>query len=132
VAQAAREELELSRLFFIPLRNHLSNRSQTHRPNEQLCASCAWHLPENLCESTNRKSPARISYTIDTARDYHRRFQGAEIFYLIWRGQCRPTPQVRESAELAPPAAFVVIPGPARLEVPIPAPFRGRMLKGSR
>lgn len=132
VAQAAREELGLTRLFFIPAaQSPFKPDRKPTAPNERLrllrlaLAGKAW------CEVDDQEiKRGGISYTVDTARDYHRRFQDAELFYLIGADNIGHLPKWRESAELARLLEFVVIPRPGQADVPFPAPFRGRMLKG--
>jgi nicotinate-nucleotide adenylyltransferase len=132
VAQAAREELDLSRLFFIP-----AAQSPFKPDRKSTAASDRLRLlrlalaGKTWCEVDEQEvNRGGISYTIDTARDYHCRFHGAEIFYLIGADNVAQLPKWRESAELARFLQFVVIRRPGESEVPIPAPFRGRMLKG--
>ena len=71
-----------------------------------------------------------ISYSVDTLRDYARRFPQAELFYLIGADHVANLPKWRDAAELAHLAEFVVIPRPGEPAVTFPPPFRGRMLKG--
>jgi nicotinate-nucleotide adenylyltransferase len=71
-----------------------------------------------------------ISYTVDTLREYARRFPGAELFYLIGADNAAKLPEWRQPDELARLAEFVVVPRPGQAETAFPAPFRGRMLKG--
>jgi len=132
VAQAAREELDLSRLFFIPAAQSpfKPDRKPTD-PNERLRLLRLALAGKTWCEVDEQEiKRGGISYTIDTARDYHRRFQNAQIFYLIGADNVAHLPKWRDSAELARLLEFVVIPRPGQTDVPFPAPFRGRMLKG--
>jgi nicotinate-nucleotide adenylyltransferase len=132
VAQAAREELELSRLFFIPAaQSPFKPDRKPTAPNERSRLLCLALAGKSWCEIDDQEiNRGGISYSIDTARDYDRRFQGAEIFYLIGADNVSQLPKWRESAELARLLQFVVIPRPGQTDVPFPAPFRGRMLKG--
>ena len=79
------------------------------------------------------------SYTVETVRDYARRFAGAQLFYLIGADHAAQLPKWRQAEELAQLAEFVVIPRPGLgVEAPglegtgglLPAPFRGRKLAG--
>jgi nicotinate-nucleotide adenylyltransferase len=70
------------------------------------------------------------SYTVDTVRDYLRRFPGAELFYLIGADHVLTLPAWREGETLAGLVQFVVIPRPGQTAAPLPAPFRGRELGG--
>ena len=71
-----------------------------------------------------------MSYTIDTVRDYRRRFPDARLFWLIGADHVAKLPLWREAEELAASVEFLVIPRPGEPSVPFPAPFRGEMLKG--
>ena len=73
---------------------------------------------------------AGVSYTVDTLRDYSTRFNGVQIFYLIGADNVPLLPQWREAGELARLAEFIVIPRPGETFAPLPAPFRGRSLRG--
>jgi nicotinate-nucleotide adenylyltransferase len=132
VAQAVREELELSRLFFIPA------AQSPFKPDRQptsaevrlrllrlALAGKAW------CEIDGQEvRRGGISYSIDTVRDYAKRFPSGQLFYLIGADQVPKLPQWREAAALAALAEFVVITRPGEPDAPLPAPFRGRMLAG--
>jgi len=71
-----------------------------------------------------------VSYTIDTVRDYSRRFPEVELFYLIGADNVSQLPKWREAGELARLAEFVAIPRPGQAVTPFPTPFRGRTLVG--
>jgi nicotinate-nucleotide adenylyltransferase len=71
-----------------------------------------------------------ISYTVDTLRDYAKRFPAAELYYLIGADNAAKLNEWREPAELARLAEFVAIPRPGGVAPVFPAPFRGRTLKG--
>jgi nicotinate-nucleotide adenylyltransferase len=71
-----------------------------------------------------------VSYTVDTLRDYSRRFPQARLFYLIGVDNVANLPQWREANELARLAEFVAIPRPGETPNIFPAPFKGRILKG--
>ena len=132
VAQAAREELGLDRLFFIPAaqspfkpENHAAAGSERLRLLRLALAGQPW------CEVDEQEvERGGVSYTVDTVRDYSRIFPGAEIFYLIGADNVAKLPLWREASELARLAEFVVIPRPGQAEVLFPAPFRGRWLTG--
>jgi len=132
VAQAAREELQLSRLFFIPAaQSPFKPDRKPTAPNERLRLLRLALAGKTWCEIDEQEiNRGGTSYTIGTARDYYRRFQGAEIFYLVGADNVAQLPKWRESGELARLLQFVVIPRPGETDVQFPAPFRGRMLKG--
>ena len=71
-----------------------------------------------------------VSYTVDTLRDYARRFPTAEIYYLIGADNAAKLNEWREPGELATLAEFVAVPRPGGKTAVFPPPFRGRMLKG--
>jgi nicotinate-nucleotide adenylyltransferase len=132
VAQAAREELDLSRLFFIPAaQSPFKADSKPSSPIERLRLLRLALMGKDWCEIDDQEiRRGGISYTVDTVRDYHRRFPEAQIFYLIGADHVLKLPQWREFAELAGLAEFVVIPRPGELHAAFPAPFRGRTLSG--
>jgi len=132
VAQAAREELGLERLFFIPA---------AQSPFKPGCLPTAGADRVRLlrlalagktwCELDEQElHRGGVSYTIDTLRDYHRRFPDAEIYYLIGGDHVEKLRSWRDADELARVAEFVVVPRPGQAEIPFPKPFRGRTLKG--
>ena len=132
VAQAAREELALEQLFFIPAaQSPFKPDAQPAPARERLrllrlaLASKAW------CEIDDQEiSRGGVSYTIDTVRDYARRFPEARVCYLIGADHLPQLPQWRAAQELANLVEFVVIPRPGEASAPFPAPFRGRWLAG--
>jgi nicotinate-nucleotide adenylyltransferase len=67
---------------------------------------------------------------VDTLRDYAKRFNAVELFYLIGADNVTKLKDWREPAELARLAEFVVIPRPGGVATQFPPPFRGRMLRG--
>jgi nicotinate-nucleotide adenylyltransferase len=71
-----------------------------------------------------------VSYTIDTLRDYAKRFPNAQLFCLIGADNAAKLNEWREAGELARLAEFVAIPRPSGAAANFPPPFRGRMLKG--
>lgn len=132
VAQAAVEELGLTRLFFI-----LAAQSPFKPENEPAPAAARLQLlrlalaGKANCEVDEQEiQRGGTSYTIDTLRDNARRFPGAELYYLIGADNVAKLPLWREANELARLAEFVVIPRPGDVAQPFPAPFRGRTLSG--
>ncbi len=132
VAQAAREELELDRLFFIPAaQSPFKPERQPTAAKERLrllrlaLAGWAW------CE-VDRQEIGRggVSFTIETVREYARRFPQAQLFYLIGADHVAQLPKWREAGALAGLAQFAVIPRPGQAEAALPPPFRGRLLGG--
>ena len=132
VAQAVIEELGLDRLFFIP-----AAQSPFKPETEPAAASSRLQLlrlalaGKTNCEIDEQEiRRGGVSYTIETLRDYARRFPKAELFYLIGADNVAKLREWREANELARLAQFVVIPRPGQASVNFPPPFRGRMLKG--
>jgi nicotinate-nucleotide adenylyltransferase len=132
VAQAAREELGLERLFFIPAaQSPFKPDQKPTAANERLRLLRLALAGKTWCEVDEQEiKRGGISYTIDTVRDYARHSQGAAIFYLIGADNVAQLPKWREAADLARLIEFVVIPRPGQTDIPVPSPFRGRMLKG--
>jgi nicotinate-nucleotide adenylyltransferase len=132
VAQAAREELALDRLFFIPAaQSPFKPDTKPISGAERLrllrlaLAGQAW------CEVDDQElRRGGVSYTIDTVRDYTHQFPAAKIFYLIGADNVLKLPGWREAEELARLAEFVVVPRPGQADIPFPKPFRGWTLKG--
>lgn len=131
-AQAAIEELGLHRLFFIP-----AAQSPFKPENQPAPAAVRLQLLRlALAGKTNCEIDAQeirrggISYTVDTLRDYARRYSGAELFYLVGADNVPKLNEWREPAELARLAEFVAIPRPGGAAPIFPPPFRGRLLRG--
>jgi nicotinate-nucleotide adenylyltransferase len=133
VAQAALEELALDRLFFIPAARSPFKTDQPPAPCELRLAlvrlALAGRTNCEVDESELRRGGT--SFTIDTVRDYARRFPNAKLFYLIGADNVANLPKWRNPEELAALAEFIVIPRPGELPVPLPPPFRGQYLKGT-
>jgi nicotinate-nucleotide adenylyltransferase len=132
VALAAFEELGLDRLFFIPaaqspFKPEIKPTAASSRL-QLLRLALAGKTDCEVDEQEIRRDG--ISYTIETLRDYARRFPKAELFHLIGADHVAKLPEWREANELARLAQFVVIPRPGQAPVNFPPPFRGRMLKG--
>lgn len=132
VAQAALEELVLDRLFFIP-----AAQSPFKPENQPAPAPIRLQLlrlalaGKTHCEIDEQElRRGGVSYTIETLRDYTRRFSGAELFYLIGADNAAKLNEWREADELARLVEFVAIPRPGGAAAIFPPPFRGRTLKG--
>jgi nicotinate-nucleotide adenylyltransferase len=132
VAQAAREELDLARLFFIPAAQSPFKPDLEPIPAVERLRLLRLALAgRGWCEIDDQElRRGGTSYTIDTVRDYAGRFPGAQFFYLIGADHISKLAQWREADELARLAEFVAIPRPGQEPVAFPAPFRGRTLSG--
>jgi nicotinate-nucleotide adenylyltransferase len=131
-AQAAREELALTRLFFIPAaQSPFKPEHQLNPPSQRLCLLRLALAGQPWCEVDQQEiQRGGISYTIETVLDYARRFPEARRFYLIGADHVGQLPKWRLAEELARLAEFVVIPRPGLPAAPLPAPFSGRALAG--
>jgi nicotinate-nucleotide adenylyltransferase len=132
VAQAACEEIALERLFFI-----LAAQSPFKPASEPAPAALRLRMlrlaltGKQNCEIDNQEiQRGGVSFTIDTVRDYMRRFPDCEIFYLIGADHVPTLPKWREADELARRVQFVVIPRPGETPAELPPPFRIRVLGG--
>ncbi len=132
VAQAAGEELALERLFFIP-----AAQSPFKPASQPATAALRWRMlrlalaGKPNCEIDAQETErGGISFTIDTVRDYTRRFPQSELFYLIGADHVPTLPKWREAEELAHLMQFVVIPRPGEIPATLPLPFRIQVLGG--
>jgi len=132
VAQAAFEELGLERLFFVPAAQSPFKQDSTPAPGPVRAQLLRLALAgRTWCEVDEQEiRRTGVSYTVDTLRDYAKRFPHAALFYLIGADNVTALLQWREAGELARLAEFVVIPRPGDLTAPLPPPFRGQTLRG--
>jgi nicotinate-nucleotide adenylyltransferase len=132
VAQAAREELDLVRLFFIPAAQSPFKPDTRPTPAQERLRLLRLALAgKTWCEIDGQEiKRGGVSYTIDTVRDYASRYPKAQLFYLIGADHLPQLPKWRTAEELARLVEFVVIPRPGQAAVPFPMPFRGRWLAG--
>lgn len=132
VAQAACEELNLTRLFFIPAAQSPFKPQSAPLPADErlrlLRLALAGHSSYEIDEQEARRGGT--SFTIDTVRDYTKRFPEAQLLYLIGADHVPTLPAWREAEELARLMEFVVIPRPGQRPTQFPPPFRGRELIG--
>ena len=132
VAQAAREEMALDRIFFIPAARspfkpdrHLSPDNVRLQMLRLALAGCTY------CDVDPQElARGGISYSIDTVRDYATRFTEAELFYLVGADHVGQLPKWRDATQLAAMVTFLVIPRPGEAPAAVPAPFRARSLQG--
>jgi nicotinate-nucleotide adenylyltransferase len=132
VAQAAREELDLARLVFIPAAQSPFKPESAPTPAPQrLQLLRLASAGKTWCQIDEQEiQRGGVSYTIDTVRDYASRFPQAQLLYLIGADHLPQLPKWRAAEELARLAEFVVIPRPGQAATPFPGPFRGHWLAG--
>jgi len=132
VAQAACEELGLSRLFFIPAAQSPFKPQSAPAPASErlrlLRLALVGHSQYEIDDQEVRRGGT--SFTIDTVRDFTKRFPRAELLYLIGADHVPTLPAWREAESLARLVEFVVIPRPGQRPAPLPQPFHGRELAG--
>lgn len=132
VAQAACEEAALDRLFFIPAaQSPFKPDSKLSPANERLrLLRLALAGRANYEIDVQEIRRGGVSYTIDTVRDYAKRFPNTGLFYLIGADHVPSLSKWREGDELARLVQFLVIPRPGEAEPALKSPFQGRALKG--
>jgi nicotinate-nucleotide adenylyltransferase len=127
VAQAAREELQLDRVFFVPAAQSPFKPDRKLAPDKIRAAMLRLALAEVDTQEIDRGG---ISYSIDTVTNFRSRFPDGEFFYLIGADHVAQLPKWRHSGELARMTTFVVIPRPGEAPAPAPAGFKLQWLKG--
>jgi nicotinate-nucleotide adenylyltransferase len=132
VAQAAREELGLDKVVFIPAAQSPFKPDHPPTPAEVRVRLLRLALQGLAWTELDLQEVQRsgISYTVDTLRTYAGRFPGDDLFYLIGADNASLLPKWRNAAELARLARFVVIPRPGADAPVLPEPFRGAALRG--
>lgn len=132
VAQAACEELELSRIFFIPAAQSPFKPGTTPAPIEQRLRLLRLALAGQTRYEIDLQEVERggVSYTIDTVRNYAKRFPETQLSYLIGTDHIPQLPKWRSAEELAQLAQFVVIPRPGEASALEQPPFQLQMLTG--
>jgi nicotinate-nucleotide adenylyltransferase len=132
VAQAAVEELGLDKLFFIPAAQSPFKPENKPAPDAIRLQLLRLALAgKTNCEIDEQEiQRGGVSYSIETLRDYAKRFPGAQLFYFVGADNAAKLNEWREPAELAKLAEFVAVPRPGESVVEFPKPFRGRILKG--
>ena len=132
VAQAACEELALTRLFFIPAAQSPFKPESNPAPVNQRLRLLRLALAGQSRYEIDPQEVKRggISYTIDTVRDYAARFPTAQLFYLIGADHIPQLAKWRLADELARLVEFVIIPRPGETAAVLESPFRQRTLTG--
>src|SRR5687767_4908144 len=132
VAQAAREEVQLDRVFFIPAAQSPFKPGRVLSPDGLRLKMLRLALAGlTYCEVDSQElSRGGVSYSIDTVRNYGASFPGAELFSLIGADHVAQLPKWREASELAHRVTFLVIPRPGEKSPEPAASFRVRHLAG--
>lgn len=132
VSEAAREELGLDRIVFIPAAQSPFKPESAPAPAATRVRLLRLALAGDTRAEIDLQEIERggTSYTIDTVQDYVRRHPSAKIHYLIGADHVGSLPKWREAATLAALVEFIVIPRPGEPSQPLPAPFRGQQLRG--
>jgi nicotinate-nucleotide adenylyltransferase len=132
VALAACEELNLSRLYFIPAAQSPFKPANTPAPAQErlklLHLALVGFTNYEVDDQEIRRGA--ISYSIDTVRVYAGKFGDAQLFYLIGADHIAQLPKWRESEQLTKMVEFVVIPRPGEVPAELPSPYRLRHLRG--
>jgi nicotinate-nucleotide adenylyltransferase len=132
VAQAAVEELELARLFFIPTARSPFKPDQGPAPAAIRLRLLRLALAGMSACEVDEQEVLRggISYTIDTVRRYAAAYPGASLHWVIGADHVASLTKWRNAEELASLVHLVVVPRPAAVAVTLPPPFRGTRLRG--
>jgi nicotinate-nucleotide adenylyltransferase len=132
VAQAAFEELSLSRLCFIPAAQSPFKPGMAPAPHPLRLAMLRLALAGQPRFAVDDQETRRggTSYSIDTVRDYQTRFPAASLHYLIGADHAATLPHWRDAAALADSVEFVVVPRPGQVVAVPGPPFRCRILGG--
>ncbi|HKQ37151.1 MAG TPA: nicotinate-nucleotide adenylyltransferase [Verrucomicrobiae bacterium] len=133
VAQAACEEFNLDRLFFVPAAQSPLKPERIPAPPEVRLRMLRLALVgepnyEVDDQEIRRGGP---SYTIDTVRAYRQLYPKASLFYIIGADHVPLLPKWRAADELAALVEFLVVPRPGDPPVAAKAPFRVQNLVGT-
>ena len=133
VAQAACEEFNLDRLFFIPAAQSPLKPEQVPAPAELRLRMLRLALAgETKCEVDDQEiRRGGPSYTIDTVGAYRQRYPKAALFYIIGADHVPLLPKWRAADELAGLVEFLVVPRPGDPPVSAKPPFRVQNLIGT-
>src|SRR5688572_8709763 len=132
VAQAAREELQLDRVFFVPAAQSPFKPDRQLAPGKMRAAMLRLALAGKIWAEVDTQEIDRggVSYSVDTVGNFQKRFPDGDFFYLIGADHVAQLPKWRRSGELGRMTSFVVIPRPGEAPVPAPAGFKLQWLKG--
>ena len=132
VAQAAREELQLDRVFFVPAAQSPFKPDRKLAPANIRATMLRLSLAGKTWAEVDTQEIDRggISYSVDTVSNFRERFPDGEFYYLIGADHVAQLPKWRHSGELARMTTFVVIPRPGETRVAAPAGFKLQWLNG--
>ena len=132
IARAAREELGLDKVIFIPAAQSPFKSNTVPAPAAQRLRLLRLALAGDTASEIDDLEIKRVgmSYTVETLRHYAKKFPGAQLFYLIGTDQAAHLAEWREPEELARLADFVVAPRPGEPPAALPAQFHGHVLRG--
>jgi nicotinate-nucleotide adenylyltransferase len=132
VATAAVEELQLDRLVFIPAGRSPFKPGLEPAPPERRAALLRQALAGRIRMEVDTLEIDRggVSYSIDTVREFRRRYPEAELFWLIGADHVAKLDEWRESATLAEAVTFLVTPRPGEPVVAPSGPWRLVQLRG--
>src|SRR4029078_1310989 len=132
VAQAALEELQLQRIFFVPGAPSPFKPEASPPPAgvrvRLLRLALTGYANYEIDDQEIQRGGA--SYTIDTVRSFASRFPGADMFYIIGADHVQQLPKWRGAPELARQVTFVVVPRPGSSAVGHQPTFRLHPLRG--
>jgi nicotinate-nucleotide adenylyltransferase len=132
MAQAAVEELGLSRLFFVPAAQSPFKPGAELAPAEERLRLLRLALVGKTQYAIDAQEIVRggTSYSIDTVRNYAAQFPGARLWYVIGSDHAGLLPKWRAADELATLVEFAVFARPGENANAVPPPFRGWALRG--
>jgi nicotinate-nucleotide adenylyltransferase len=132
VAQAARAEAGLDRVYFIPAAQSPFKPGAAPAPAARrlqlLRLALAGASHAEIDDQEIRRGG--VSYSIDTVRAYQKRFPGATLCYLIGADQTAQLHLWRDAADLARLTEFLIVPRPGETPPALPPNFHGRALRG--
>ncbi|HON08881.1 MAG TPA: nicotinate-nucleotide adenylyltransferase [Verrucomicrobiota bacterium] len=132
IARMALEKLNLDRIFFIPASKSPFKPELELAPEKErlkllrlaLAGETKFEIDE---QEINRKG---ISYTIDTVRNYTKKFPDYQLFYIIGADHANILPKWKSANELAKLIEFAIFSRPGENNLEIPPPFKGMVIKG--
>ncbi|MDB6053804.1 MAG: nicotinate (nicotinamide) nucleotide adenylyltransferase [Verrucomicrobiales bacterium] len=132
VARAAMEEMQLEKVYFIPTAQSPFKPDQLPTPPQTRLQMLRIGLAGNPDYEVDEQEIERggISYTIDTVRDYQKRFGESHLSFVIGADHVPSLPKWRDAGELASSLHFIVIPRPGENDVVFPTGYKGVVLRG--